>query len=92
MFLWLTRFKEEDRNLSKIEINEMLRLVCNIRSKIAADDAMPGGVVLLVEFLLDVGRNILFAYWVFYSLPSKDMVTSQTDETGDANLFNIVLL
>ena len=60
MFLWLTRFKEEDRNLSKIEINEMLRLVRHIGSKIAADDAMPGGVVLLVEFLLDVGRDILF--------------------------------
>ena len=37
----------------------MLGLVCNIRAEVAADDAVPGGVVLLVELLLDVRRNVL---------------------------------
>lgn len=37
----------------------MARLVCDIRSKVATDNAMPCGIVFFVELLLDVGRNVL---------------------------------
>ena len=37
----------------------MLRLVCDVRAEVAADDAVPRGVVLLVELLLDEGRDVL---------------------------------
>ena len=31
----------------------------NSRSEVSSNDAMPGGVVLLVEFLLDIRSDIL---------------------------------
>ena len=37
----------------------MLGLVRHIRAEVTADDAMPGGVVLLVEFFLDESGDIL---------------------------------
>ena len=53
------RLEEEDSNLSKVEVDEVLGFVGNIGSEIAAYDAMPGWVVLLVEFLLDEGGDVL---------------------------------
>ena len=40
----------------------------DIRAKVAADDAVPGGVVLLVELLLDVGSDVLLDVVLFQSL------------------------
>ena len=37
----------------------MFGFMGDVRAEVAADDCVPGGVVLLVELLLDVGRNIL---------------------------------
>ena len=37
----------------------MLRLVGHIGAEVTAHDAMPGGVVLFVEFLLDERGNVL---------------------------------
>jgi len=37
----------------------VLGLVSHIGAKVTADDAMPRGVVLLVELLLDKGGNVL---------------------------------
>ena len=37
----------------------MLGLVGDVGSKVPADHAVPGGVVFLVELLLDVGRDVL---------------------------------
>jgi len=44
--------------LAQVEVDEMLGLVGDIRTEIPANDAVPGGVVLLVEFLLDVSGDI----------------------------------
>ena len=33
--------------------------MCDVRSEVSAHDAVPGGVVLLVELLLDVGGDVL---------------------------------
>lgn len=38
----------------------MLRLVRDVRAKVSSDDAMPRGVVLFVELLLNVRGNIFF--------------------------------
>jgi len=46
--------------LSQVEIDEVLRLVRHVAAEIAADDAMPCRIVLLVELLLDVRGNVLF--------------------------------
>ena len=45
--------------MTQIEVDEVLGLVCNIRAKVAANNAMPGWVVLFVEFLLDESRDVL---------------------------------
>ena len=37
----------------------MLGFVGDVGSEVASDDAVPGGVVLLVELLLDVGGDVL---------------------------------
>ena len=37
----------------------MLGFVGDVGSEVASDDAEPGGVVLLVELLLDVGGDVL---------------------------------
>jgi len=57
--LCLSRLEEEDGNLSEVEVDEVLRLVGDVGSKVTANDAMPGGVVLLIELLLDVGGDVL---------------------------------
>merc|ERR1711862_299263 len=55
-----TRLEEQDSHLAKVKVNEMLRLVRDIRPEVAANDGVPRGVVLLVELLLDEGRDIFF--------------------------------
>jgi len=45
--------------LAKVEVDEMPGLMGDIGAKVAADNAVPSGVVLLVELLLDVSCNVL---------------------------------
>ena len=42
---YLARLEQKNRNLTKIEINEMLRLVRHVRTEIASNDTMPSGIV-----------------------------------------------
>jgi len=44
--------------LTQIEIDEVFCFVGNIRAKVAANDAVPGGAVLFVKLLLDVCSNV----------------------------------
>ena len=55
----LSALEEKNGNLAKIEVDEVFGLVGNVRSEVPSDNAMPCGVVLLVEFLLDVCGNVL---------------------------------
>ena len=43
-------------------------LMRHVGAEVPADDAMPSGIVLLVELLLDVGRNVLLDVILFQSL------------------------
>ena len=60
--------EQEDSDLAKVEVDEVLGLVGDIGSEIAANDAMPGGVVLLVELLLDEGGDVLLDVELLESL------------------------
>jgi len=51
--------EEQNGHLAQVEVYEVARLVGHIRSEIATYDAVPGGIVLLVELLLDIGGNVL---------------------------------
>ena len=53
------RLEKKDGDLTKVEIDEMLGLVGNVGTEVTAYDAMPGGVVLFVEFLLDERCDVL---------------------------------
>ena len=55
----LSRLEKQNGDLAQIEIDKVLRLVRDVTAEVAADDAVPRGVVLLVELLLDVGSNVL---------------------------------
>ena len=51
----LARLEQEDCNLSEVEVDEVLRLVCHVGTEVSAHNAVPGWVVFLVELSLDEG-------------------------------------
>jgi len=51
-------FEEEDGHLTEVEVDEVLRLVRDVRAEVAAHDAVPSGIVLFVELLLDVAGDV----------------------------------
>ena len=56
----LTRFEQKNGHLTQVEVDEVFGFMCHITTEVPPHNAVPGGVVLLVKFLLDMGRNILF--------------------------------
>lgn len=58
-FSVLTALEEQHGNLTQVEVQEAMRVVCHEAAEVATDDAVPGGLVLLVELLLDVSGDIL---------------------------------
>lgn len=64
----------------------MLRLVSNVRPEVAADDAVPRRLVLLVEFLLDESGNILYTYITIETKKNK-AATTTTENEFPGNLF-----
>jgi len=54
-----TGLEQEDCDLPHVEVDEVLGFVGDVGAKVAADDTVPGGVVFLIELLLDVGGDVL---------------------------------
>lgn len=55
----LTTLKQQNGYLAQVEVDEVTRLVGDVRSEVAANDAMPCWIVLFVELLLDVSGDVL---------------------------------
>lgn len=64
----LSRLEKEDCYLSKIEIDEMFRLVSDIWPKVPANYAMPSWIVFLVKLFLYKCSYILFDVEFFHCL------------------------
>ena len=45
--------------MAEVEVDKMFRFVSYVRSEVSSNNAMPCGVVFLVELFLDVGGDIL---------------------------------
>ena len=65
MVMRSARLEEEHCDLSHVEIDEVLGFVGDVGSEIPAHNCVPGGVVLFIEFLLDVGGDILLDVELF---------------------------
>uniref|UniRef100_A0A3B3Y4P3 Uncharacterized protein n=1 Tax=Poecilia mexicana TaxID=48701 RepID=A0A3B3Y4P3_9TELE len=49
----------QDGHLAQVKVNKMLRLMGDVAAKVPPNDAVPGGVVLLVKLLKrDKGRGL----------------------------------
>lgn len=51
------RFEEKDGHLAQVEVNEMLRLVGDVAAEVPPDNAVPGGIVLLIKLLRDTQKE-----------------------------------
>ena len=60
--------EEQDSDLTEVEVDEMLGLMGHVGTEVAAHNAMPRGVVLLVELLLDECGDVLFDVELLESL------------------------
>ena len=47
----LARLEQQDGHLTKVKVDKVLGLVCDVGAKVAPDNAVPCGVVLLVKLL-----------------------------------------
>ena len=57
--LYLSALKQQHCQGIQIEVDEVFCFMCDIRSKFAADNAMPSRTMASIEFLLNVGSDIL---------------------------------
>ena len=59
VFQGLSTLEEQNCHLAQVKVDEMPGLMGDVGTKLTAQNAMPGWVVLFVKLLLNVGSDIL---------------------------------
>jgi hypothetical protein len=57
----LTALKKQDSHLPQVKVDEVLRFMRNIRTKVSSDNHVPSRVIFLVKLSLNISRNVLNA-------------------------------
>ena len=52
-------FEQENGHSAQVEVDEVFGFMCHISTEFPPHNAVPGGVLLLVKLLLDMGSNVL---------------------------------
>lgn len=52
-------FEKEEAILSNVEVNIVIGLVSDVRAEISTNKGVPVSVVLSIEFVFEVSRNLL---------------------------------
>uniref|UniRef100_A0A2I3G3L3 Uncharacterized protein n=1 Tax=Nomascus leucogenys TaxID=61853 RepID=A0A2I3G3L3_NOMLE len=66
----LTRFEQKNGHLAQVEADEVFEFMCHVTTEVPPHNAMLGGIVLPVKFLLNMSRNILL-YVIFLQRPNS---------------------
>lgn len=54
----LTRLEKKNSNLAEVEVDEVLGLMSHVAAEVPSHDAVPSGIVFLVEFLQKIEHGI----------------------------------
>ena len=73
---FLSALEEKNGDLAEVEVDEVLGLVSDVRSEVTSNNAMPCGVVLFVELLLDVRSNVFLNVVLLEGLEIETLETS----------------
>ena len=52
------RLKQQNGNLTHIEVNKMLSLVSDVRTEVSAYDAVPGRIIFFIKLFFYISCNI----------------------------------
>ena len=86
----LTALEQQNSDLSKVKVNEMLRFVRNVRPEVTAYDAVPSWVVLFIELLL---MNAAMSFSILYFSNAWDaQSTASCCMSSDMSAFLITAL
>ena len=55
----LAALKKQDSHLPQVKVDEVLRFMRNIRTKVSSDNHVPSRVIFLIKLSLDISRNVL---------------------------------
>lgn len=83
----LTRFEQKNGHLAQVEVDEVFGFMCHVTTEVPPHDAVPGGVVLLVKLLLNMGRNVLL-YVIFLQRLSSTLHRILLHLLGHVGIFD----
>ena len=85
----LARFEEND-HLAQVEVDEVFGLMCYVTTEVLAHDSVPGGIVLLVRLLLNIGCSVISI--LYFSIAGVALSTKSCCIPSDIMAFLITAI